>query len=118
MAAVMAASAVPFCSGYGPDSRRRVATAMVVLIYAAIWALIGFILNYMIGMGMMPSSFLIAGGAGAMAVVHALTPWGRWARGRCRGIAQREPGKARVRGALAGGASHTPGSLVCGAGLL
>src|SRR5438309_8051309 len=37
------------------------------LIYAAIWALIGFTLNYMMGMVMMPSSFLIAGGAVAMA---------------------------------------------------
>src|SRR5207244_9866428 len=59
MAAMMAASAVPFFFAYGRDRLRPVATAMVVLIYAAIWALIGFTLNYMIGMVMMPPSFLL-----------------------------------------------------------
>src|SRR5438876_9842997 len=99
MAVMMAASAVPFFFAYGRDSRRPVATAMVVLMYAATWALIGFTLNYMMGMVMVPSSFLIAGGAVAMAVVYALTPWGRWARDRCRGMAQREPRKSRFRDA-------------------
>src|SRR5437588_6528671 len=101
MAAMMTASAVPFFFAYGRDSRRPVATAMVVLMYAATWALIGFTLDYMIGMVMMPSSFLIAAGAGAMAVVYALSPWGRWARNRCRGLAHREPRKSRFRDALA-----------------
>ncbi|TMD13419.1 MAG: hypothetical protein E6I96_11510 [Chloroflexi bacterium] len=76
MAAMMAASAVPFFFAYGRDSRRPVATAAVVLIYVAVWALIGFTLDYMMGMMMMPSSLLIAAAAVAMAVVYALTPWG------------------------------------------
>ena len=63
MAAMMAASAVPFFFAYGRDSRRPVATAAVVLIYVAVWALIGFTLDYMMGMMMMPSSLLIAAAA-------------------------------------------------------
>ena len=97
MAAMMAVSAGPFFFAYARDSRRPVATATVVLIYVAIWALIGFTLEYMMGMVMMPSSFLIAAGAVAMAVGYALTPWGRWARDRCRRMAQREPRKSRFR---------------------
>src|SRR5882762_4372343 len=97
MAAMMAASAVPFFFAYGRDSRRPVTTATVVLMYVSIWALIGFTLNYMMGMVMMASSFLIAAGAFAMAVVYAHTPWGRWARNPCRGMARRQPRKSRFR---------------------
>ena len=118
MAAMMAASAVPFFFAYGRDSRRPVATATVVLMYVAIWALIGFTLDYMMGMVMMPSSFLIAAEAVAMAVVYALTPWSRWARDRCRGMAQREPRKSRFRDALADGASYTACCIVCSAGIM
>src|SRR5438874_5818157 len=118
MAAMMTTSAVPFFFAYGRDSRRTVATAMVVLMYAATWALIGFTLNYMMGMVMVPSSFLIAGGAVAMAVVYALTPWGRWPRDRCRGMAQREPRKSRFRDALADGASYTASCIACSAGMM
>src|SRR5438046_9480573 len=91
---------------------------MVVLMYAATWALIGFTLDYMMGMVMMPSSFLIAAGAVAMAVVYALTPWGRWARDRCRDMAQREPRNSRFRDALADGASYTAYCIVCSAGIM
>src|SRR5207244_9932941 len=118
MAAMMTASAVPFFFAYGRDSRRPVATAMVVLMYAATWALIGFTLDYMIGMVMMPSSFLIAAGAVAVAVVYALTPWSRWARDRCRGMAQREPRKSRVREALSDGLGYTAYCLACSRGLI
>ena len=117
MAAMMAASAVPFFFAYGRDSRRPVATATVVLMYVTIWALIGFTLDYTMGM-VMPSSFLIAAGAVAMAVVYALTPWGRWARDRCRGMAQREPRQSRFRDALADGASYTASCIVCSAGIM
>ena len=118
MAAMMAASAVPFFFAYARDSRRPVATAMVVLVYVAIWTLIGFTLDYTMGMVMMPSSFLIAAGAVAMAVVYALTPWSRWARDRCRGMAQREPRQSRFQDALADGASYTAYCLVCSAGVM
>jgi len=118
MAAMMTTSAVPFFFAYGRDSRRPVATAMVVLMYAATWALIGFTLDYMIGMVMMPSSFLIAAGAVAVAVVYALTPWSRWARDRCRGMAQREPRKSRFRDALSDGAGYTAYCIACSAGMI
>src|SRR5216110_188724 len=118
MAAMMVASAVPFFFAYGRDSRRPLATAMVVLMYAATWALIGLTLDYIMGMVMMPSSFLITAGAVAIAVVYALTPWGRWARDRCRGMARREPRKSRFRDALADGASYTAHCIVCSAGIM
>ena len=118
MAAMMAVSAGQFFFAYGRDSRRPVATAMVVLMYVAIWGLIGFTLDYMVGMVMMPSSFLIAAGAVAMAVVYALSPWGRWARNRCRGMAHREPRKSRFRDALADGASYSAYCIVCSAGMM
>ena len=118
MAAMMTASAVPFFFAYGRDNRRPVATATVVLIYVAIWALIGSTLEYMMGMVMMPSSFLIAAGAVAMAVVYALTPWGRWARDRCREMAQREPRRPRFRHAVVDGASYTASCIACSAGIM
>jgi hypothetical protein len=69
-------------------------------------------------MVMMPSSFLIAAGAVAMAVVYALMPWSRWARDRCCEMAQREPRKSRFRDALADGASYTACCIVCSAGIM
>jgi predicted metal-binding membrane protein len=118
MAAMMAASAVPFFFAYGRDSRRPVATAAVVLIYAAVWVLIGFVLDHLMGMVMMPSSLLIAAAAVAVAVVYALTPWGRWARDRCRAMAQRESRGPRFRDALADSASYTACCIVCSAGIM
>ncbi len=118
MAAMMAASAVPFFFAYGRDSRRPMATAAVVLIYVAVWALIGFALDYVIGMVTMPSSLLIAAAAVAVAVVYALTPWGRWARDRCREMAQRKPRAPRFQDALADGASYTACCIVCSAGIM
>ena len=118
MAAMMAPSAVPFFFAYGRDSRRPVATAAVVLIYVAVWALIGFALDYVMGMVTVPSSLLIAAAAFAVAVVYALTPWGRWARDRCREMAQREQRGPRFRDALADGASYTVCCIVCSAGIM
>src|SRR5438270_11667300 len=112
IAAMMAGSAGPFFVAYGRDSRRPVATGMVVLMYVAIWALMGLTLDYVMGMVMMPSSFPIAAGAVAIAVVYALTPWGRWARDRCREMAQREPRTSRFGAALADGARSTASRLV------
>jgi predicted metal-binding membrane protein len=118
MAAMMAASAVPFFLAYWRDSRRPVATAGVVLIYVAVWALIGFALDHAIGTVTIPSSLLIAATAVAGAVVYALTPWARWARDRCREMAQREPRAPKFRDALADGASYTACCIVCTAGIM
>jgi predicted metal-binding membrane protein len=118
MAAMMAASAIPFFFAYGRDSRRPVATATVVLMYVAVWALIGFALDYLMSMVMMPSSILVAAAAAAVAVVYAITPWGRWARDRCREMAQREPRRQRFRDALADGVSYAMCCVVCSAGIM
>jgi len=118
MAAMMAASAVPFFFAYGRDSRRPAATAAVVLIYVAVWALIGFVLDRAMASVMIPSAPLIAIAAIGVAVVYALTPWGRWARDRCREMAQREPRGHRFRDAMADGASYTGCCIVCSAGIM
>jgi predicted metal-binding integral membrane protein DUF2182 len=116
MAGMMAASAVPFFFAYGRDSRRPVATAAVVLIYVAVWALIGFGLDQVTATVMMPSSFPFAAASVAAAVLYALTPWGRWARDRCREMARREPRGPRFRDALAEAASYAACCIVCSAG--
>jgi predicted metal-binding membrane protein len=118
MAAMMAASAVPFFFAYGRDSRRPVATAALVLMYVAVWALIGFAVDYVMGTVIMASSLLIAVAAVAVAIVYALTPWGGWARDRCREMAQRQPRAPRFRDALADGASYTGCCIVCSAGIM
>jgi predicted metal-binding membrane protein len=118
MAAMMAVSAVPFFYAYGRDSRRPVAAAAVVLIYVSAWALIGFALGYVMGAVMMLSSPLIGGAAVAVAVVYALTPWGRWARDRCREMAQPKPRGSRFRDALADGASYAACCIVCSVGIM
>ena len=118
MAAMMAASAVPFFFAYARDSRRLRATATVVLIYVVVWALIGLALDYVMSMVTMPSSLQIAAAAVGVAVVYALTPWGRWARDQCREMAQREPRAPRFRDALTDGASYTACCIVCSAGIM
>jgi predicted metal-binding membrane protein len=118
MAAMMAVSAMPFLFAYGRDSRRPVATAAVVVLYVAVWALIAFALDHVMGMVMMPSSLLIAAAAVAVAVVYGLTPWARWARDRCREMAQREPRRSRFRDALADGASYTVCCIACSGGIM
>src|SRR4029077_4288300 len=118
MAAMMAVSAVPFFFAYGRDSRRPMATAAIILVYVAIWALIGLALDYVMGSVTMRSSLLIAAAAVAIAVVYALTPWGRWARDQCREMAHREPRATRFRDALADGASYTTCCIVCSAGIM
>ena len=117
MAAMMTASAAPFFFAYGRDSRRSISTAAVVLLYVAIWTLIGFALDYATRIVMMPSSLLIAAAAVAVAAVYALAPWSRSARDRCRQMAHRQPREPRFRDALADGASYTACCIVCSAGI-
>jgi predicted metal-binding membrane protein len=118
MAAMMAASAVPFFFAYWRDSRKPVATAAVVLIYVAVWALIGSAVDSVMGTMMMPSSLLIAAAAVGVAIGYALTPWGTWARDRCREMARRKPRGPRFRDALAEGASYTVCCVGCSAAIM
>jgi predicted metal-binding membrane protein len=118
MPAMMVASAVPFFFAYGRDSRRPLATAAIVILYVAIWAAIGFAVDYVMGTVMIPSSLLIAAAAVAAAVVYALTPWGRWARNGCREMAQRAPRGPQFRDALTDGANYIACCIVCSAGIM
>ena len=118
MTAMMAPSAVPFFIAYGRDSRRPLAAASVVLIYVAVWALIGFTLDYLMGMVMMSPSPLFVVAAVMTAVVYAATPWGRWARDRCREMARRQPRGHRFRDAMNDAASYTGCCIVCSAGIM
>src|SRR5260370_9816673 len=95
MAVMMAAAGVPFFFAYGRDSRQPVATAVVVLIYVAVWALIGLALDYVMGMVMTRSSLVIRPAAVAVALVSPPPPWPRWAPRRARDMAHWAPGPPR-----------------------
>jgi predicted metal-binding membrane protein len=113
MAAMMVPSAAPFFVAYGRDTRRPVAVATVVLIYVAVWAAIGLALDYLMSQVMMPSSLMVVGIA--IAIVYAVTPWGRWARERCYEMSMREARAKRFRDAVAEGASYAACCVVCSA---
>jgi len=118
MAAMMVLTATPFFLAYGRDTRRPMAIATVVLIYVAVWAAIGFALDYLTSQVMMPSSLLVVGIAVAIALVYGVTPWGRWAREQCRQMSMREPRGPRFRDALEEGASYAACCVVCSAGVM
>ena len=118
MAAMMAPTAAPFFLAYGRDTRRPVAIGTVVLIYLAMWAAIGLALDNLMSHVMMPSSLLVVGMAVATALVYAFTPWGRWARERCRQMSLREPRGPRFRDAVTEGASYAACCVVCSAGVM
>jgi Predicted metal-binding integral membrane protein (DUF2182) len=115
---MMVLTATPFFLAYGRDSRRPVAIATVVLIYVAVWAAIGLALDYLMSQVMMPSSLLVVGIAIAIALVYAVTPWGRWAREQCRQMSMREPRGPRFRDAVVEGASYAACCVVCSAGVM
>ena len=114
MAAMMAPSAAPFFIGYGRDTRRASAVAVAVLIYVAVWALIGFAVDALMSQVMLPSSTLLSAGAIAFAGAYMVMPWSRRARARCREMCGHE---ARTS-ALREGASYTASCVVCSAGLM
>lgn len=118
MVAMMVPTAAPFFVAYGRDARRPAAIAIVVAIYAAVWGAIGLALDRLASEVMMPSSLLVAGIAAATALVYAVTPWGRWAREQCRRMTMREPRGARLRDAMAEGASYAACCVVCSAGAM
>jgi predicted metal-binding membrane protein len=118
MAAMMAPSAAPFFLAYGRDPRRPVAVATVVLLYVAVWAAIGLAVDYLMSQVMMPPSLPVVGIAVAIALVYAVTPWGRWARERCRQKCMRAARGPRFRDAVAEGASYAACCVVCSAGVM
>lgn len=118
MVAMMVPTAAPFFLAYGRDTRWPVAIATVVLIYVVVWAAIGRALDYLMSQVMMPSSLLVVGIAIAIAIVYAVTPWGRWARKQCRQMSMREPRGPRFRDAVAEGASYAACCVICSAGVM
>lgn len=118
MAAMMVPSAAPFFVAYGRDTRRPLATATVVLIYVAAWMAIGVAVDFLMSQVMMPTSLLAMGIAVAVALVYAITPWGRWARERCRAMSVREPRGPGFIDAAVEGASYAACCIACSAGLM
>ena len=118
MAAMMLPTAAPFFFAYWGVARRPGAIATVVLIYVAVWAVIGAAVEYLMGQVMLPSSFLVTAVAVGAALAYALTPWGRWAREECRRMSSRAPRGTRFRSAAAEGAAYAACCVVCSAGLM
>jgi predicted metal-binding membrane protein len=118
MAAMMVPTAAPFFVAYGRDTGRPAAIGTVVLIYVAVWGAIGLALDYLMSQVMMPASLQAVGIAVAIALVYAVTPWGRWARDQCRRMSMREPRGPRFRDAVAEGASYAACCVVCSAGVM
>ena len=118
MAAMMAVSAAPFFLAYGRDTRRPAAIAAVIAVYLAVWGALGFALGTLMDQVMLPHSLP----AGAIAVVAALayaaTPWGRWARERCRQMAIREPRGLELRDAIGEALQYTACCVICSAGVM
>ena len=114
MAAMMAPTAVPFFVAFARDVKRPALVATVVVVYVAVWAFIGAAAGLLMDRVMMPSSQLVAAGAIALAIVYALMPWSRWARGRCHEMCRRAP----RRDALAEGARYAGFCVLCSAGVM
>jgi predicted metal-binding membrane protein len=118
MAAMMAPTAAPFFLAYGRETRRALSVAAVVLIYAAVWAAIGLAIAFLMTRVMVPSSPALVAVAISTALAYGFTPWGRWARLRCRQMSTRAPHAPRLRDAAAEGARYAACCVVCSAALM
>ena len=118
MAAMMVPTAAPFFLAYGRDSRRAAAVGVLVLVYAAVWALIGAGVDRAMGQVMLPSSWLVVAAAIAVAAVYTLAPWSGWARARCREMCAREPRGGNLSDAIRDGLRYSASCAVCSAGVM
>jgi predicted metal-binding membrane protein len=118
MAAMMAPTAAPFFVAYWRGARRPSGLVAVVLVYMAVWAAIGLALDYPMSKVVFPTSPLVAGTAVAVALVYAATPWGSWARLRCRQMSMAAPHGPRLGDAVAEGARYAACCVVCSAALM
>jgi predicted metal-binding membrane protein len=118
MAAMMVPTAAPFFFAYGRDSRRPAAVAITVVIYVAVWALVGALADLVMSSMMMPSSSVVAGAAVAFAFAYTVSPWSRRARARCREMCIRAPRGSSLRDALADGSTYAASCLACSAGVM
>jgi len=118
MAAMMVPTAAPFFSAYARDARRPAGVALLVLIYVGVWALIGVAVDRAMSQVMLPSSWLIAAVAMALAVAYTVTPWSRWARARCREMCSRGSRAGGLAEAIGEGLRYSACCVVCTAGVL
>ena len=118
MAAMMVPTAAPFFFAYGRDTRRPAAVAITVVIYVAMWALLGALADLVVSSVMMPSSMIVAGASVAFAVVYTISPWSRRARARCREMCMRAPRGSRLHDALRDGSTYAACCLTCSAGAM
>ena len=114
MPAMMAPTAAPFFVAFGRDKKRPAAIAAVVLIYVAVWALVGAAAAALTDRVMMPSGPVVIGVAVALAVIYAVMPWSRWARDRCREMCRREARGPAVRE----GVTYAACCVLCTAGVM
>ena len=118
MAAMMAPTAAPFFVAFGRDTKRPVAVATTVVVYVAVWALIGAGAGWLMSQVMLPSSALIAVLAVGLAALYMLMPWSRWAQARCQAMCRREARGSGVRDTLVEAVIYTGCCIVCSAGVM
>lgn len=118
MMAMMAPTAAPFFYAYGRDTRQPAAVAITVLLYGAVWAAIGALVDLAMSQVMMPSSAMVGIAALAFAAAWTLSPWSRKARARCREMSLRAPRAAGLFGAVRDGSAYAACCVVCSAGIM
>ena len=91
---------------------------LLVLIYAAVWAVIGVAADLAMSQVMLPSSWIAATVAIALAGAYTVTPWSRWARDRCREMCGRGQRGSGVLDAVREGLRYTACCVVCSAGVM
>lgn len=113
MAAMMLPTAAPFFVAYGRSSRRAGPTAIVVAIYAAVWAAIGVGDYFVMSQLMLPAGLWLAAGAVLFAALYGLAPWGRRGRARCREMCREAAGDP-----VSSGLAYAANCVVCSAGVM
>ena len=118
MAAMMAPTAAPFFVAFVRDTKRPLAVAATVVVYVAVWAVIGAGAGLLMSQLMLPSSALIAVLAVGLAALYMLMPWSRWAQARCQAMCRRETRRTGVLNTLVEAVTYTGCCVVCSAGVM
>jgi len=113
MAAMMLPTAAPFFVAYGHSSRRFRSTAIVMAIYAAVWATIGLVANLVMSQVMLTPGLWLVAGAALFPALYALAPWSRRSRASCREMC-RGPAGDPVRSGL----TYAANCVMCSAGVM
>ena len=113
MAAMMLPTAAPFFLAYGRTSRRFRSNAIVMAIYAAVWAAIGVAAYLLMSQVMLTPGLWLGAGAVLFAALYALAPWSRRSRASCREMC-RGPAGDPVRSGL----TYAANCVMCSAGVM